>query len=77
MLKLSVALGILAALADVAGGLVLVRARGVDTATQKMNYQQLEKLFNDSRDEKARLLGQKAGDSFDLNGKKISIEKVV
>ena len=30
MLKLSVALGILAALADVAGGLVLVRARGVE-----------------------------------------------
>jgi cytochrome c2 len=30
------------------------------TTTQKMNYEQLEKLFNDSRDEKARLLGQKA-----------------
>jgi zinc transporter ZupT len=30
MLKLSVALGILAALADVAGGLLLVRARGVE-----------------------------------------------
>ena len=30
MLKLSVALGILAALADVAGGLVLVRARGIE-----------------------------------------------
>jgi zinc transporter ZupT len=30
MLKLSVALGVLAALADVAGGLVLVRARGVE-----------------------------------------------
>jgi cytochrome c2 len=30
------------------------------TTTQKMNYDQLEKLFNDSRDEKARLLGQKA-----------------
>jgi ZIP family zinc transporter/zinc and cadmium transporter len=30
MLKLSIALGILAALADVAGGLVLVRARGVE-----------------------------------------------
>ena len=28
--------------------------------TQKMNYDQLEKLFNDMRDEKARLLGQKA-----------------
>lgn len=30
------------------------------TTAQKMNYNQLEKLFNDSRDEKARLLGQKA-----------------
>jgi zinc transporter ZupT len=30
MLKLSVVLGVLAALADVAGGLVLVRARGID-----------------------------------------------
>jgi cytochrome c551/c552 len=30
------------------------------TTTQKMNYEQLEKLFNDLRDEKARLLGQKA-----------------
>ena len=30
MLKLSILLGILAALADVAGGLVLVRARGVE-----------------------------------------------
>src|ERR1700741_4080688 len=30
MLKLSVALGVLAALADIAGGLVLVRARGVE-----------------------------------------------
>src|SRR5258705_11283605 len=30
------------------------------TSTQKMNYEQLEKLFNDSRDEKAKLLGQKA-----------------
>ena len=30
MLKLSMALGVLAALADVAGGLVLVRARGVE-----------------------------------------------
>jgi zinc transporter ZupT len=30
MLKLSIALGLLAALADVAGGLVLVRARGVE-----------------------------------------------
>ncbi len=30
------------------------------TTTQKMNYEQLEKLFNDSRDEKAKLLGQKA-----------------
>ena len=30
------------------------------TVTQKMNYEQLEKLFNDSRDEKAKLLGQKA-----------------
>src|SRR4029079_6599461 len=30
MLRLSVALGVLAALADVAGGLVLVRARGVE-----------------------------------------------
>ena len=29
MLKLSVVLGVLAALADIAGGLVLVRARGV------------------------------------------------
>ncbi len=28
--------------------------------TQKMNYDQLEKLFNDLRDDKARLLGQKA-----------------
>jgi cytochrome c2 len=28
--------------------------------TQKVNYDQLEKLFNDLRDEKARLLGQKA-----------------
>jgi cytochrome c551/c552 len=30
------------------------------TSTQKVNYDQLEKLFNDLRDEKARLLGQKA-----------------
>ncbi|MEP6637567.1 MAG: c-type cytochrome, partial [Acidobacteriota bacterium] len=30
------------------------------TSTQKLNYDQLEKLFNDLRDEKARLLGQKA-----------------
>ncbi|MFN2515694.1 MAG: c-type cytochrome [Pyrinomonadaceae bacterium] len=30
------------------------------TTTQKMNYEQLEKLFNDLRDEKATLLGQKA-----------------
>ena len=30
------------------------------TTTQKLNYEQLEKLFNDSREEKARLLGQKA-----------------
>jgi cytochrome c2 len=30
------------------------------TTTQKMNYDQLEKLFNDLRDEKATLLGQKA-----------------
>src|ERR1700757_235372 len=30
MLKLSILLGLLAALADVAGGLVLVRARGVE-----------------------------------------------
>ncbi len=30
------------------------------TTTQKMNYEQLEKLFNDLRDDKARLLGQKA-----------------
>ncbi|MDQ2974764.1 MAG: c-type cytochrome, partial [Acidobacteriota bacterium] len=30
------------------------------TATQKMNYDQLEKLFNDLREEKARLLGRKA-----------------
>ena len=30
MLKLSIVLGIIAALADVAGGLVLVRARGVE-----------------------------------------------
>jgi len=28
--------------------------------TQKMNYDQLEKLFNDLRDEKAKLLGEKA-----------------
>ncbi len=28
--------------------------------TQKVNYEQLEKLFNDLRDEKAQLLGQKA-----------------
>jgi cytochrome c551/c552 len=31
-----------------------------NTTTQKMNYDQLEKLFNDLRDEKAKLLGQKA-----------------
>ncbi len=30
------------------------------TTTQKMNYDQLEKLFNNLRDEKARLLGEKA-----------------
>jgi cytochrome c551/c552 len=30
------------------------------TITQKMNYDQLEKLFNDLREEKARLLGRKA-----------------
>jgi cytochrome c2 len=30
------------------------------TTTQKLNYDQLEKLFNDLRDEKAKLLGQKA-----------------
>ena len=30
------------------------------TTTQKMNYEQLEKLFNDLRDGKAKLLGQKA-----------------
>lgn len=30
------------------------------TVTQKMNYEQLEKLFNDLRDEKAKLLGEKA-----------------
>ncbi len=30
------------------------------TTTQKMNYDQLEKLFNDLREGKARLLGQKA-----------------
>ena len=30
------------------------------TATQRMNYEQLEKFYNDLRDEKARLLGQKA-----------------
>ena len=30
------------------------------TTTQKMNYDQLEKLFNDLRDSKAKLLGQKA-----------------
>ena len=30
------------------------------TTTQKMNFEQLEKLYNDLRDEKARLLGQKA-----------------
>lgn len=29
-------------------------------STQKMNYEQLEKFYNDLRDEKARLLGQKA-----------------
>jgi cytochrome c2 len=33
---------------------------GSGKTTQKMNYEQLEKLFNDLRDEKARLLGQKA-----------------
>ncbi len=30
------------------------------TSTQKLNYDQLEKLFNDLREEKAKLLGQKA-----------------
>ncbi len=30
------------------------------TATQKMNYVQLEKVYNDLRDEKAQLLGRKA-----------------
>lgn len=30
------------------------------TATQNMNYEQLEKFYNDLRDEKARLLGRKA-----------------
>ncbi|HEY6229931.1 MAG TPA: c-type cytochrome [Pyrinomonadaceae bacterium] len=30
------------------------------TTAQKVNYEQLEKLFNDLRDEKAKLLGQKA-----------------
>ncbi|HAF24657.1 MAG TPA: hypothetical protein DCK93_17425 [Blastocatellia bacterium] len=30
------------------------------TATQKMNFDQLEKFYNDLRDEKAQLLGQKA-----------------
>jgi cytochrome c2 len=30
------------------------------TVTQKMNYDQLEKLFNDLREEKAQLLGRKA-----------------
>lgn len=30
------------------------------TTTQEMNYEQLEKLYNDLRDEKARLLGRKA-----------------
>ncbi len=30
------------------------------TSVQKLNYDQLEKLFNDLRDEKAKLLGQKA-----------------
>jgi cytochrome c2 len=30
------------------------------TTTQKLNYEQLEKLFNDLRDEKAKLLGEKA-----------------
>ncbi|MGH9930267.1 MAG: hypothetical protein ACREA9_13725, partial [Pyrinomonadaceae bacterium] len=39
----------------------LPAADGSDkTTTQKLNYEQLEKLFNDLRDEKARLLGQKA-----------------
>ena len=44
--------------------LVEVDLPGVDGSgrpkTQKMNYDQLEKLFNDLRDDKARLLGQKA-----------------
>jgi cytochrome c2 len=30
------------------------------TTTQKMNYEQLEKFYNDLRDEKARILGRKA-----------------
>jgi hypothetical protein len=33
---------------------------GSGVAVQKMNYQQLEKLYNDLRDEKAQLLGRKA-----------------
>jgi cytochrome c2 len=31
-----------------------------NTTTQKMNYEQLEKFYNDLREEKARLLGRKA-----------------
>ncbi|HSS19467.1 MAG TPA: hypothetical protein VLL54_05280 [Pyrinomonadaceae bacterium] len=41
-------------------------------STQKLNYDQLEKLFNDLREEKARLLGQKADilkDSTELKKK--------
>ncbi|MFN2493484.1 MAG: hypothetical protein ABR501_11455, partial [Pyrinomonadaceae bacterium] len=39
----------------------LPAADGSDkTTTQKMNYEQLEKFYNDLRDEKARLLGKKA-----------------
>ncbi len=30
------------------------------TTVQKMNYEQLEKFYNDLRDEKAQLLGRKA-----------------
>ena len=43
------------------------------TTTQKLNYDQLEKLFNDRRDEKAKLLGEKADllkESTDLKKKR-------
>jgi cytochrome c2 len=43
------------------------------TTTQKLNYDQLEKLFNDRRDEKAKLLGEKADlskESGDLKKKR-------